>query len=591
MPTVVILATTEPSLIEAWARQVPPGCIVVRLEEGVVPIPPAQNLAAVVVLDAVSEFSLPSTFTKFPTIYVGEPRSLPFEQARISKRARVFLSYHDSTTRLQELLPLLEDIAEKQSIVELLADKGRRNESRSQPRVAVTDAAEFWDFLEAAVEDLDSRDRLLAEFRRASRQVLHASHAVFFLREPDGFRADRGTSYFTADDPLVAFFERHPAVIDGTNWDGPSDPVGELAVRNRLALWGARLLVPIHDNGRLLGLIALGVRDDGQLYDEVDRARAVSFARLLRHFLAKCAQLGRLCHVANQVALGAKYLPGTLVLGPDETTPRHVPLVVRDLIGHARRSHETCRVAPCIGQPFRASAGIIAETGGVWAFWQEASDEVHEAGVRERAGRLGMLREIALTLNHELGNALVSLTTFRQSTGERPMPASLMQTVKGDVAQLEALNTNLALMQSLHEAKPARVDLREIAQAVGESLGVQVENGPEPVVLFAIRALLEFTLRALIRSVVENRSELGTSELALRVRSTGANDDLAAMISLRGKNLELEGVLPEPVEDAVPNQGRIGVFLAKEILRLHHGEIHAGPGLEGTEILISLRNW
>ena len=34
----------------------------------------------------------------------------------------------------------------------------------------------------------------------------------------------------------------------------------------------------------------------------------------------------------------------------------------------------------------------------------------------------------------------------------------------------------------------------------------------------------------------------------------------------------------------------LGVFLAKEILRLHHGEIHAGPGMEGTEILISLRS-
>jgi hypothetical protein len=33
------------------------------------------------------------------------------------------------------------------------------------------------------------------------------------------------------------------------------------------------------------------------------------------------------------------------------------------------------------------------------------------------------------------------------------------------------------------------------------------------------------------------------------------------------------------------------VFLAKEILRLHHGEIHAGPGMEGTEILISVRGW
>ena len=35
---------------------------------------------------------------------------------------------------------------------------------------------------------------------------------------------------------------------------------------------------------------------------------------------------------------------------------------------------------------------------------------------------------------------------------------------------------------------------------------------------------------------------------------------------------------------------RFGVFLAKEILLLHHGEIHAGPGMEGTEILLSFKS-
>ena len=65
---------------------------------------------------------------------------------------------------------------------------------------------------------------------------------------------------------------------------------------------------------------------------------------------------------------------------------------------------------------------------------------------------------------------------------------------------------------------------------------------------------------------------------------------MTALFSIKGKQLELEGILPEPTEGAVPNQGRMGVFLAKEVLRLHRGEIHAGPGLEGTEILISLRS-
>jgi hypothetical protein len=45
-----------------------------------------------------------------------------------------------------------------------------------------------------------------------------------------------------------------------------------------------------------------------------------------------------------------------------------------------------------------------------------------------------------------------------------------------------------------------------------------------------------------------------------------------------------------PAEGSVPNQGHLKVLLAREILTLHHGDIHAGPGMEGTEILISIRH-
>jgi len=271
--------------------------------------------------------------------------------------------------------------------------------------------------------------------------------------------------------------------------------------------------------------------------------------------------------------------------------PRHVPLVVRDLIGQVRRTREVVRASPCVGQPFRAGAGLVSETGGVWAFWEEASGEVHDAQVREKAGRRELLRELALTLSHELGNSLVSLATFRQSHAGRPLPDALIETIKRDIAYLEGLTTNLALMQQLHEAEPGPVDIREVAQTVGRSLGVRVEVGPDPIVLLANRHLLEFTLSALIRTLGENRPQHGVAELALKVRSTGVGANTTALISLNGKNLELEGILPEPVDDSIPNQGRIGVFLAKEILRLHNGEIHAGPGLEGTEILVSFRKW
>ena len=593
MPILLVLATTDSELAGAWEGQLPQEGQVLRLGQQELPTAGIPGLAAVVILDSAAEALLPAALARSPTIYVGEPHSLPFEQAKMAGRARVYLSYEESATRLGEFLPLMEELAEKQSMLGMLLEKTRHSEQqRPAARApAPAEAAEIWDFLEGAVENLENRDRLITEFRRASRHLLHASHAVFFFREVDGFRADRGTSFFTLDDPLVAFFEGHPAVIDGNAWESRTDPIAELSVRNRLALWGARLLVPIHDNGRLLGLVALGVRDDGQPYDEMDRARAVFFARLLRHCLAKAAQLGRLNALTDQSVLGAKYLPSTLVLGPAENPPRQAPVVVRDLIGQARRSREVCRVAPAEGQPFRAAAGLVAETGGVWAFWEEASGEVRDAAVRQRADRRGLLREIALTLSHEVGNSLVSLATLRQFGDGMPIPPALLD--DGPGRRRAAGDAQPPIRADADAARGGAGRVRRAGGGEGgrgRRSGCASRSDPDPVVLALARDLVEFALRSLIETIAENRPARGMSELQLQVRSSGEGPELTALLSVKGRDLELEGILPEPIDAAVPNQGRLGVFLAKEILRLHHGEIHAGPGLEGTEILISLRS-
>jgi len=594
MSTAIVLATADASLAAAWESQIPAGRTIIRFPSAGQATALQSGISAVVVLDAATEPGLPPALGDSPTLFVGEPRSLPFEQARLNGRARVYLSYDDSRSRIRDYLPLLEELAEKGSMLSLMKDRSRRTESassRSPFRVAAatSESAELWDFLEGALENIDSRDRLLAEFRRASRQLLRASHSVFFLREPDGFRADRGTSFVAIDDPLVRYLEHHPIVIDGSTWDGPNDPVAELAVRNRLALWGARLLVPIHENARLMGLIALGVRDDGQPYDEGDRVRAVSVARLLRQFLVKAAQISRLQSFANQVAIGAKYLPSTVILDAGETVPRHVPLAVRDLIGRVRRTREITRLSPGEGQPFRAGAGIVTETGGVWAFWEEASGEVDDVRVRRTTERLGLLKELALTLSHEVGNPLVSLSTFRQTADPTKLPAGMLDTICRDIASLEALAAQIESMQSLGDPETESVDAREMVQSVGRAREMRVDVGPNPVTLRVATGLLERALGSLVDTLAENRRDRGGGDLSMQLRSTGTGSLLTALLSIRGKHLELEGILPEPIPGAVPNQGRLGVFLAKEVIRLHHGEIHAGPGMEGTEILISFR--
>jgi hypothetical protein len=592
MPSIIVLLTADAALADSWERQLPAGKTVLRSGSPALTGEPSE-LAAAVVLDAAAERQLPRSLERCPTIFVGEPGSQPFEQARLSGKARVYLSYEESAIRLRDFVPLVEEIAEKQSMLSLLMGRIMRAETAKASATALpfvaADSPELWDFLGAAIENVDNRERLITEFRRAARQLFRASHVIFFFREGDAFRAEQGQLSLAADDPLVGFFERQPAIVDGPTWEGAADPRAELAVRNRLTLWGARMFVPVHENGRLIGLIAIGVRDDGQAFDDKDRARAVCFARLLRQFIVKSAFVGSLSASSQSRSLGEKYLPRTLILGPGEGAPADAPVVVRDLVGRVARARETLRVSPSEGQPHRASAGVIAETGGTWAVWEEAGADVRDAVTRQRQERSELLRELGLTLAHEFGNALVSLSLLRQLRADQAIPATLLDTLRSEIARLESVNRVVGLMQNLHETAPSFVDIRELARAVGHQRGIKVKVKPEPVMLTVARSLVEFALRVLIETVSENRPEGVAQALTLQVRSSGSGTDLTALISIEGQGLELEGIVPEPVANAVPNQGRLGVLLAKEILRMHNGDIHGGPGMDGPEILVSLR--
>lgn len=590
MPRPVVLATPNAALAEAWARQLPAGRPVLRLGAADFPVAPGEGVMAVVILDSVAEPTMPAWLNRCPTIYVGEPRSLPFEQARLAGRGRVHLSYADSRERLGEFIPLVEEIAQRIAAEESLRAR------LALPSAGKSGEHNHWnehdsDWFDPTLQllrRLDAPDLLPLEIERAAERALGVGRVTVYVRRGEEFRALNGER-FQADEAWVAMLERSPSVTDGSPRPDLIEPSAEAALRSRLALWGARLLVPVHDNGRLLAVLALGVRDDGRPYGAAERGRAVSLARVVRQVLRCAGELSRLGARAQREELIGKYIPGTLILGREEIPPRDLPLKVREVVGRVRMSGALESEAPSGDQRWRVVAGPIAETGGIWASWQDGAADLMQAKERERVTRRNLLRDLALTLSHEVGNALVSLSMFRQLGSERPLPATMVDALKRDVANLEALNANLALLNSLYEAAPAPFDVREMVESLGQSLGLRTELGQVPIVLAASRPLLDFALRSLLRSVAENRGELGLKELVLRIRAVGEGDELTVLLALRGPKMELEGILPEPEEGAPPTHGRLAVLLAKEILRVHQGEIHAGPGMEGTEIQISLR--
>ncbi len=588
-----LLATEDSDLFKKWAAQVPDGGSVLTLEEvsAYPSLPP--GLPVVVVADTLVMEKIPSVVGRCPLVAVGRPHSAQFEHIKLSGRAVRGMDHAESEERLGDFLPLLAEIAERRAALDLVTEKNQRvgNSTPPMPVPSPHASMDMWDFLEGAVENMGSRERLLAEFRRASRHVLNASHIVFFLRDEGEFRADRGSSHCSSDDPLILYLSTRPVVLDGAEWPGPEDPLAEMAARNRMALWGARLLVPMHDNGHLTGVIACGVRNDGQPYDEQDKARAVSFARLLREFLRQNKQSSRLSGLYERSLIGDRYFPHTQLLEAEEEPPNEMPVAVRALVGKARRDRATSRLRPGPGQPFRAAAGLVSETGGAWVFWEEASNDVADRIQDQRRNRLDLLRDLSLTLNHEVSNSLVSLSALGKGPGKQRIPAALRKSVETDVARLNRLNDDLVQLAEFALKRPEKADLRNILQEAGEAVGTPVEVPPDPVEIAVVGELVRYALESLIRTVAENQPHDSAPDLKVQLRATGEGLEMTALISLQGNGLELEGILPDPDPNQVPNQGRLAVFIAKEIVRLHGGDIHAGPGMEGTEILLSLRRW
>lgn len=209
----------------------------------------------------------------------------------------------------------------------------------------------------------------------------------------------------------------------------------------------------------------------------------------------------------------------------------------------------------------------------------------------QRAERIALLHDLALTLNHELGNSLVSLTALRHKPGAETNSPVLLAAIRRDIGALEAINRQLAALPTFLESTAERIDLRGLVHAVARNCGIAVETDSDEVTLDVVPKLIEFGLEAIVESVAENRPGLGKNGLMLALSRGGSGAEKHAVIALRGEGLALEGVWPSPEPGATPTHGRIGVFIAKEVVRLHGGALTVKEGRHGAEIVITIRRW
>lgn len=600
MPATLILTTPDPGLEAAWKRLLHPREPAVFTRPNDLQRELLRPGARVWISDVNDPRARLTASAGTMIIIVGEPHSHPFENARQNRAGRLYLSYEESRVRLGECVNLLDEIAEKNSQLQSALERTRRSEAPF-PRETATpfaaaapESAESWDFLESALAHLDDQSRLLDEFRRAARYILKSGRVHYFFRQGDSFVSNEGDYRCDSSHPLVLWLEEHPAALDLNQWSGIDDPTLDAPIRQQLIGWGARLLIPLHANGQLFGWMALGPRADGAPYRESDKFRAVLQGRLLERCLERSAMLRDYQQAQTQAALRTRYLPGSRLLTRAELATAELPVEVRAVASEALHTQKTVTQPARVPYRYRVQAGPVPEIDGVWAVWEESAPEIERITALLEQHRRELFRNLGLTLSHELSNPLVSLVTFAQlltrGSNSPVGSAALAQEVAltNEVAKLKLLNEHATLLGEIAQPTAKSVNLNQLLGEITGERGITTRLIEEPVVLQIDPILVKFAFGALLEAIAANRPDEGLQHLILTMRAVGSGPTRTAVITIEGKRLELDGTLPPPGGDATPNQGRLSVFLAREILRLHGGTLQAGPGLKGTDIQISL---
>jgi len=594
MPAILMLTTSDARLAAEWGGQLGASGAI---------LPEADDLrrelalggARVWIKDLADPRSRQPAHPDVIAVVVGQPQSLPYEQARLAGAGRFFLSYDESRTRLREVVDTASELAEKNAIIRTLEARQSRPPfpmARERASAAPAPAAADLTFVETAIEHLDDRGRILEEFHRAALASLRAARLTLFLRGTGGYRSDRHAWTSSADSLLTRRLEDYPCAIDLDDWTRPFEPAAESFIRQQMQSWGARLLVPLFEAGRLAGWAAFGPRADGRPYDAADHDRALQLGRLLERCLEKSDRLLALGRAADAESLRARYLAGARLLGPDAPGDVSLPPEIRSLAGEVLRTGRPARLEPGPTMRFRAEAGPVAETGGVWVQWQEASAELADRAATGETERLRMCRELGLTMSHELGGPLVTFTTFlqlaRQQGATPDLLAEFSAQLESDAGKLRDLTRLLHLMQEFMGGSTVRLDLGELVRHLDLRGAYRLEPNEAAPALDANEAMLRFALQAIADGLARNRTE-ADGLITLAVKRRGEGDNETGLVVFSGKNLQLEGFL-EPAPGALPVHPLLGIFLAREIIRWHRGTFQAGQGLTGPEIQIALRS-
>jgi hypothetical protein len=592
MPATFILTTQDPELEADWSRQLPGMPLSVNGADSL-----QRELqrpgARVWIKDICDPNALFQAHKDTVTILVGEPKSLPFEEAKLNGANAYCLTYEESRGDLRRIAALAAELAQSRAVLSVLQERPRRTELAA-PAEPAQRGIDDLDFLAAAIDHLDDRGRIVDEFRRWAMARVRSSRIVVFLREGKQYVAENAGWQCPVGHDLVRWLQEHAAIVDSSTLDTVESAATVASLRQKLGEWNSRLLVPIEASGALEGWVVFGPRADGRPYSASDRDDSLMLVRLLSRLLSQHEVLRAALAVRRDVGLLQKSGPRFCVIGPSGRPEESLPVEAREVAALAAR--ENRRIEREYGR-LRVSAGPIPGVGGCWVWWDESNLTAEASSQKREEERHLMLHELGIMISHELANAMFSVSTYFQHTrrqiGAADPAYALVERAGRDMDRMKSMPSLLSTLHEMSKQPTATVDMNAVVQSVAKEVGGTASTPESGPVIWGHEKNLHNALVWFCREIIEtcDRSapDSRDAKIAITLQQRRRDDEQICLVSISYPGLRVEQIkVGEPASpDEYPT---VPVYMAREIVRFHLGTVHVGQGIEGPELMIALRS-
>jgi hypothetical protein len=594
MSATFVLTTQDSELAACWARQLPVSPL--TLSGGDSLLRELQRPGARVwIRDICDGNALHAAHPDTVVILVGEPQSVPFEEAKRSRAAAYCLSYEESRTDLRRIAPLAAELAQSRAVLSVLQERPKRVD---QP---TSDTSEPWrrnmddmEFLAAAIDHLDDKARIIDEFRRGVRARIRSSKVVVFLREEKRYLAENEGWECSVGHDLVRWLQEHAAIVDAAALDLVESPAIEASIRQKIGEWNSRLLVPLEVHGALEGWVVFGPRADGRPYSTADRDDSLMLVSLLSRLLGQHKTLRSALSIQRDVGLIQKFGPRFSLIDASGRTADTLPIEAREIAAQSLR--EGKRIEREFGR-IRVAAGPVAETGGCWVWWDESALTAEATAQKREAERHQILHDLGIMISHELANAMFSVSTYFQQLRRLKTPDELahplIERVGLDMERMKAMPHLLSTLYEMSKQPTAKVDMKLLVQAVAKEIGGNANTPESGPIIWGHEKNLHDALIWLCREILETKGRVESvareSKITISLQQRRRDSESICLVTISYPGLRVDQI---KVGEATTTEEypTVPVYLAREVIRFHYGTVHVGQGLDGPELMIALKS-